>query len=155
LDADEILNGSTEENIPTSETGLGITVIALVDTSDLVISNSRAGDVLVAVGLPRVGDEVLKSEEEIADLEDMQNLLSLSYIYDILPVGSKGVKYEAELLADINNLNLSLSEVEFDLHKSAGPATVLLATLPKNRLNDLKKKIDKTINLIAHFYSIK
>ncbi|SJZ35834.1 AIR synthase related protein [Selenihalanaerobacter shriftii] len=154
LDVDKVLNGSTEENILTGETGVGITVIGISNTEDLRLANSRAGDILTAIGIPKVGEDVLDSKEEVIDLDTMKKLIKLNYIYDILPVGSKGIKYEAELLADMNNLNLDLVETDIDLQKSAGPSTVLLVTLPKNRMTDLQKVIYKPINLIGSLYSI-
>ena len=154
LDADKVLNGSTEENIPTSETGVGITVVGVVSEEDLKLANSRAGDIIAAVGLPKVGEEVIADKDEIANLETMQQILTLDYIYDILPVGSKGIGYEAKLLAEMNSLNLNLTNNDFDIDKSAGPATVLLATLPENRLEDLKQNISKPVNLVGKLYSI-
>lgn len=153
---DKILNGSTEENVATTQTGVGITVIGVANKDNLKLANSKAGDILVAIGLPKVGGEVLTAANEIVSLKEMEQLLELNYIYDILPVGSKGIKYEAELLAEMNGLNLNLvNQAEIDLKKSAGPATVLLVTLPENRLDDLQQDISKSVNLLGNFYQIR
>ena len=87
-------------------------------------------------------------------MEVLQQLLSLDYVQDILPVGSKGIKYEAELLAKLNQLHLELDpELKLDLEKSAGPATVLLVTVPPNKLAKLQKSINKPLNYLGKLIS--
>ncbi|MCK8823656.1 AIR synthase related protein [Fuchsiella alkaliacetigena] len=150
VDIEQLLNGSTEENVATIQTGVGITVIGVAKKEELRLASSAAGAALVAVGLPKVAKEVLTAKEVMADLEVLQQLLSLDYVQDILPVGSKGIKYEAELLAKLNQLRLELkAELKLDLEKSAGPATVLLITLPANKLDKLEKTIDKPLNYLG------
>ncbi|MBM7624395.1 AIR synthase related protein [Sporohalobacter salinus] len=149
LTKNNIVTGSTEENIPTVQTGVGITVIGKAATEKLRLANSQSGDLLVALGLPKVGNEVLDSLENVVNLTDMQRLLELDYIHDILPVGSKGIRYEAELLAELNGLNLEFEEKEIDLEKSAGPATVLLLTLSEEYWIELQELFDKPLNLVG------
>ncbi len=45
---------------------------------------------------------------------------------------------------------LKLAEVQgLDLNKSAGPATVVLATIDRERLEDLRGLISKPINVVG------
>ncbi|ADL12301.1 AIR synthase related protein [Acetohalobium arabaticum] len=149
----DIITGSTEENIPTLQTGIGITVVGRAAKEELRVADSQSGDLMVALGLPKVGDEVLESIEEIVNLADLEQILELDYIHDILPVGSKGIKYEAELLAELNGLGLELEETVIDLKKSAGPATALLLTLPEEYWAELKNLFSKPLNLLGRLHS--
>lgn len=137
LDADKLLTGSTEENIATVQTGLGITTIGVIDKNKLSLANSNAGDVIVAVGLPKVGREVLASKDKTADLEVMKKVTRLAYLSDILPVGSQGIEFEAELLAALNSLKFKSQSAGINYQKSAGPATVILTTLKPDKVKKL------------------
>ncbi|GAB6137042.1 AIR synthase related protein [Halanaerobaculum tunisiense] len=148
----KILNGSTEENIPTVQTGLGVTVIGMVEDNSLRLATSQLEDVVVALGFPKVGNEVLEAENQLADLDLMLQLLEMDYIHEILPVGSKGILYEAKVLADSNNLNLVLEDRNLDLKKSAGPSSVLLVTCTEDNLEGLEE-IDKPINVVGKLIS--
>jgi len=145
---DDLLTGSTEENVVTVQTGIGVTAIGSVEIDQLRVGSSQQEDLIVAIGLPKVGDQVLADLSQIADLDLLIELLKLDYIHEILPVGSKGILYEAQLLSEDNGLNLSLLENKIDLHKSAGPATVLLVTVAEEDVTRLKV-IEKPVNVIG------
>lgn len=145
---DDLLTGSTEENVVTVQTGIGVTAIGSVEIDQLRVGSSQQEDLIVAIGLPKVGDQVLADLSQIADLDLLIELLKLDYIHEILPVGSKGILYEAQLLAKSNGLELSLVKSKVDLQKSAGPATVLLVTVAAEDLTRLKV-IDKPVNVIG------
>ncbi len=147
----EILNGSTEDNIKTYETGVGITVIAIVDKEKLKLSNSHKGDIIAAIGIPLVGEDVIEKSELIATLSDVKNLRKKNYIKEILPVGSKGIKYEAQILAEMSNCKLSFKKnLDLDIMSSAGPGTVVLVSLSEDNYLNLRKDFSyKTISIIA------
>lgn len=150
LDPDIVINGSTEENIPTFQTGIGVTVIGLVEASGLRLARSSPLDMVVAVGLPMVGEEVLAKEKYIADLSTLQGLLQLDFIHEILPVGSKGISYEAGILAKMSGLKLDFNpELKIDPEKSAGPGTVLLASLPADKIEEVSRFISKPVNVVG------
>ncbi len=150
LNPEEIINGSTEENMLTTQTGIGVTVIGIVNKSNLKLANSLKNDIIVAVGYPFFGDELLCNENLIADLEDMKAIKKLDFIHDIIPVGSKGIMYEANILASMSKLVLQLNKnININIEKSAGPATVLLLSLSKKYLDKLKQVIIKPLTLIG------
>lgn len=150
LDSSIIINGSTEENIETSQTGIGVTVIGRIKKDDLRMGVSRANDLLIAVGLPLVGEEVISHQEEIADLLNLQQLLKFKGVHEIIPVGSRGLAYEASILAGMSGLKLNLEPAcGIDLYKSAGPATTLLAAISTDKLEEVKAIIAKPVNIIA------
>lgn len=153
LDPKLALTGGTENNFKTEQTGIGITVIGIVEKDKLRIGNSKVGDALVAIGVPSVGLEVIKAEKEgkIADLKDLKALLALHFVNDIIPVGSEGIRHEIEVLAKNSILNFDLNNgLSLDLEKSAGPATVIVFTVSENKLEKIKKKINKPILVLGH-----
>jgi hypothetical protein len=114
-------------------TGLGVTVIGTVNKKDLRINKTNAGDRLYCIGIPKVGNEVKLSDPYIADCKLVKQLLGLSHIHDIIPVGSKGIKGEAEQLASCLGLSLRWGKyISIDINKSAGPATCVLVTSPED-----------------------
>jgi hypothetical protein len=82
---------STEKNFPVRQTGAGITVLGVA--RNLKIGKVKSGDLLVAVGRPCVGREVLKAEtkNQIANLKDLGKLLKMGFVHEVIPVGSKGI----------------------------------------------------------------
>ncbi|MGM0369468.1 MAG: AIR synthase related protein [Bacillota bacterium] len=149
LDMSNLLNGSSEENMATVQTGVGITVIGRVDRNRIKLFSSEPNDLVVSIGIPKVGKEVLEFQDEIVDLDLILKLLEVDYINEIIPVGSKGMLYEANLIADSNQLNLHLLDTNLNLEQSAGPATVILLTLEERNLNRLKKIVNQPLNVIG------
>ncbi|WP_041276060.1 alpha-ribazole kinase [Desulfosporosinus acidiphilus] len=119
---------STEKNIPTQQTGLGISVIGTVRTEHLRVGTSQIGDEVYCLGMPKVGSELCNPEDpEIVQVTDLQKLLEVLGIHDVIPVGSKGILKEAQLLASNNNSKLLINQsCSLDLNKSAGPSTCLV-----------------------------
>jgi len=121
---------STEKNMFTQQTGLGISVIGVVDKKQLRIGTALSGDDVYCVGLPKVGLELNNPEDsEIVQVKDLQSLLDNIGIHDIVPVGSSGILTEAQQLAKSVNCQLSVDPAcVLDLDKSAGPSTCLIFT---------------------------
>jgi hypothetical protein len=135
------------------QTGVGMTAVGIAKSKDIIIGRSRSGDVVVSVGLPSVGEEVLENEGKglIADTDDLLKLLSSNFIHSIIPVGSKGVRYEFGVLALESGLKPILAgSLEVDVKKSAGPSTVLLASLRRSKVNDLRALFKKPMNIIGY-----
>lgn len=119
---------SSEKNMPTKQTGLGISVIGLCQKESLRIATSRPGDDLYCLGLPKVGSEVADPDDpEIIRGKCLQTLLASPGVHDIIPVGSHGIRGEAELIAaHIGSRFEPETNLKLDLDKSAGPSTCLI-----------------------------
>jgi len=153
LNPNEDLVISTEKNFPTNQTGLGITAIGFASKKDLLIGKSKKNDLIISIGLPSVGKEVLENRDNIVEIEDILTLLSMDFIHGIIPVGSKGILYEANILAKESNLKLKFfNDIKLDIRKSAGPSTVVLVTLKEEYIDLIKSKINKPIHEIAILY---
>jgi len=152
LDPNQVLMENTEDNFETMQTGVGLTVVGFANEDQLRLGKTLPGDLVVAIGKPKVGDEVLAAEAhgEIADLKNVAQLSQRKYIHDIAPVGGFGIASEARMMAYGVGRQLKIFEVQkLDLNKSAGPATVILATVDREKLEDLTALIPKPINVVG------
>lgn len=124
------LTGSTEENFVTKQSGIGITVIGLATKDNLRLGKIQPGDEIYCLGLPKLGSQVNLEDPEIIDLHTVRKLSTYPEVHEIVPVGSKGILYEAQLLAQSYERKLSLDpNCPLPLTKSAGPATCLIAAV--------------------------
>ncbi|ATW28942.1 hypothetical protein [Candidatus Formimonas warabiya] len=144
IDPGLVLNGSTEENVPTRQTGVGVVVLGLAAKKDLLLGTAVRDDLIVVFGLPKVGHEVAEGgpdDPEVAHPSLIRDLMQKGYVHELLPVGSKGILYECGELARTARLYFQLQAgVTLDVHKSAGPATCLLAAIPREVLPVLQKE---------------
>ncbi|MDF2635060.1 MAG: hypothetical protein K0R78_1934 [Pelosinus sp.] len=126
-----VLTGSTEENFATFATGFGVTAVGLVENKKLKVNTIREEALLIAIGQPKVGNELLKSKKgDIATYNLLKKLLVSEKVYELVPVGSKGIMFEAQQLAQNNNMQFILDRnLRIDIHKSAGPSTVVIAAM--------------------------
>jgi hypothetical protein len=152
LEPSQVLMEKTEENFQTVQTGAGLTVVGFANEDELRLGKTCPGDLIVAIGKPKVGSEVLAAEArgEIADLKNVTQLSQKKYVHDISAVGGFGIAIEARMMAYGVGRQLKLLDVPgLDLAKSAGPATVVLVTVDRERLEDLTALIPKPINVIG------
>lgn len=114
---------STEKNLPTVQTGLGVTVVGTLPGP---WPTARRGDGLYLVGVPKVGAAVRVDDPDIADVRLLRQLQPL--VHALIPVGSRGAWHEARVLAD--EAGLTPEAVGDPPTASAGPATALVVAAP-------------------------
>ncbi|KNF07904.1 alpha-ribazole kinase [Gottschalkia purinilytica] len=153
FDISNLVTGSTEENIPVSQTGMGITIIGIVDKNKWRKPYTQAGLLSVVVGLPKVGDEVIADKNKtIMSVSKLLELKEKEYIKEILPVGSRGILYELEQMAKTNNINFELeNETNIDLKKSGGPSTCVIISIEESKYEEFKKSFSIPVNKIGRF----
>lgn len=147
----EIITGSTEENIPVCQTAMGITAIGLIDKKNWKKPKTIENSLAVIVGIPKVGYEVLEDRgREILSINHLLELKSNPSIYEILPVGSKGILYELKEMSRTNNLAYCLDDnIRLDLYKSAGPATCAIISIAEEEYDNFKNNISIPVNKIG------
>jgi len=125
---------STEKNMLTQQTGLGVSVMGVTKKKQLRICTALAGDNVYCVGLPKVGPEIKTADDpEIVQVKDLQILLNISGIHDIVPVGSSGIRAETQkLAASVNCMLIVEPFCVLDIDKSAGPSTCVIFTSPSS-----------------------
>jgi hypothetical protein len=132
-----------------------VTVIGMCRKAQLKIGTSHPGDLVVAVGIPSVGNEVLPAEKagNIVDSTDILKLRELPYVHEVIPVGSTGIAHELKTLAESSKLNYTISKQQkVNVQISAGPATVALASLPESDVANLTRQVDKPTCIIGHLH---
>lgn len=132
---------STEKNMMPQQTGLGISIVAICEKEALRIGKFKIGDIVYAVGVPKVGDEVVQDQGEIADCRVLRQILNIQGVRDIIPVGSQGIAGECKNLARyLGGEFKSFSPLDINIEKSAGPCTSIVFTAPYEI--DLQGKVE-------------
>jgi selenophosphate synthetase-related protein len=152
LDPNQVIMENTEDNFETVQTGVGLTVVGFANEEELRLGKTLPGDIIVAIGKPKGGEEVILAEAkgEVADLKNVVQLSQRKYVHDIAAAGTFGIADEARMMAFAVGRQIKFAEVRgLDLAKSAGPGTVVLATVDKEKLEDLTSLINKPINVIG------
>lgn len=150
------LSGSTEDNVPTQMTGVGTTVIGLVHDPEFRPGSSESNDHVLCIGKPKSGprDTVHLDDPEIISQPELRKLTSLDGVHDILPVGSHGVMYELQQMADAAGLIYTLEDpLRIDMHKSAGPATCILVSCAESIVTKIQKKIQAPVFVVGKLIS--
>ncbi len=128
---------STEKNMETSMTALGITVIGIINKDDILLNKISKENYVYAVGIPSIGNEVLENETSIANTEILQKLLKHRSINEIIPVGSCGIAGELDKLSKVHDMKIDFADnLHIDIHKSAGPCTVIVV-ISKDTIQNL------------------
>jgi len=152
LDPDVAVTGSTEDNVPTVATGVGVTVIGCV-RDRLRPGTARVGQAVVCLGFPRSAphDTVMIDDPVHVGLNDVRALHQIDGVTDIVPVGSHGVAFEIEALAHSAGLVASLAPQEaVDLTRSGGPATVVLAAIDPSAIDAVRAiRPDLPVTVVA------
>jgi len=127
--AESALNGSTEDNFPTSMTAVGVSVVGIAQTNALKLRSVEKGARAVLAGAPLLGQEVLDYPDKLVSYQTVKSLASDRQVFEIVPVGSKGILYEANLLAVGSGLSFVPNEAAIEWEKSAGPASCVIAAV--------------------------
>ena len=147
------LSGSTEDNIPTTMTGIGTLVLGLVREEEFRPGKSRPGDQVFCLGLPKSGPEDVVSldDNEIIKISELRKVMALEGINDLLPVGSRGVLFEARQLANLAGLNfIPVTQSMVNLNKSGGPSTCVLASCRPEKLKNIQKLLTSPVTNIGY-----
>ncbi|WML43039.1 LPXTG cell wall anchor domain-containing protein [Neobacillus sp. PS3-40] len=142
------ITGSTETNFTLMQSVVGMTVLGKRRKKEEQ-SITDANQLKVAIiGRPLVGSEVIDQKDEIAPLELFQWFCEQEEVMAVLPVGSKGVLVELELLFAEQSLCVNS---EIDMRKSSGPSTCFIVVY-KQAINE---KIEKKSGVWFHVVNIR
>lgn len=147
------LTGSTEENIKTVQTSMGVTCIGICDKDKLKYKKTNKNDICLIIGMPLVGNEVLDNPDKVLDIDDFEKLYLCDFIKEILPVGSRGIGQELNDLCSYNELSIKLNEdINIDLKKSGGPSCSALVTIEEKHIDIIITLVNKPVEILGKFY---
>jgi hypothetical protein len=133
---------SSEKNLLTVQTGVGVTVLGTVRPQGFRPGRARPGDRVLLAGRPKVGGSVEPRDPELADLPTVVRALASGHASDLLPVGSRGAAAEAHSLARSSGLTyVPEFPAGLDPLASAGPATALLISAAPGSVQDLIRTV--------------
>lgn len=134
------VSGSTESNFRLLQSATGFICIGKINTKNIRIGVTPEHAKLAVIGKPLVGEEVLTEQEHVAPLSLFYKLLHTKGVYEIVPVGSKGIEHELKGLALANRREVDLpAKGTLDLKKSAGPSTCFIMSYSPEIETELKK----------------
>lgn len=152
MDPELMLNGSTEENFKSVQTGIGLTVIGKAASKEIPLHKTSIDEIIVSLGHPLLGNEILDDRERtIMNARRMKKLRSLSFVNNILPVGSKGIMGEIINFEKESLKKLKFFETDIDMKKSGGTSTVVLASILEKDLEKLRQAMDVRVEKLASF----
>ncbi|ARA99310.1 MULTISPECIES: AIR synthase related protein [Geobacillus] len=126
LGLDLPITGSSESNFATVQSALGVTAIGTVAHGQKRIGITPETAKFAVIGRPLVGSAVLVHSDWIAPLSLVAELLASPYVYELIPIGSKGIYYEWTQLLVANGRQWCACACPLPLFASGGPATSLL-----------------------------
>lgn len=141
LDDPAAVTGSTEENVATRATGIGVTVIGTAHPDRLRPGRSLPGDVVACLGLPLSAPthHLHPGHPGQVAVAELRAALAVEGVRDALPVGSRGVAAEAHDLAASAGLHVRLDPAcGVDLQHSGGPASCVLVSCPATTAEHLR-----------------
>ena len=144
LDLAVPVTGSTESNMPLLQSAVGFMLLGKIQKNEKRISITPRSAKLAVVGEPLVGEKVITYQNRVLPLSIFRQLLKAPGIYEIIPIGSKGISYEVEQLLAQNSTKKKTISCALPLNVSSGPATsVLISYCPE---------FEENIKLIAKDY---
>ncbi len=114
------ITGSSETNFALVQSATGISVLGSVEKRRIKCTPNEAS--FAVIGTPLVGIDIIGKPELMLPLPLFKELLQITGIYEIIPVGSKGVLHELYIVGCVNK---SLS-CYVPLDVSAGPASCVV-----------------------------
>lgn len=137
------INGSHESNMIVSTTSVGITALGSGPAELPCIGEPYA---VYLLGRPLVGPEVLNSPEWIVTYEEVYQALAHPSTERVIPVGSRGIRQELDVLRHLQGHEIDTVDLEDDvLDHSGGPATSVVVAVTakgeKDWLQDFPKAL--------------
>lgn len=142
------INGSSEDNMHTSMTAIGVTVIGTLFVKDFKKrrNTKHRGDSVYLIGEPIVGEAVKVRVNEIISYEAVEAMTDMPSVRDILPVGSRGILEEMETLLMDTELQCIYEKTWQDaelLKQSGGPSTSVLAVVAAGEEKNFEKALKR------------
>ncbi len=121
------INGSHESNMIVSTTSVGITALG---SGPAEVPCTGEPYAVYVLGRPLVGTEVLDYPEWIVTYEEVRKALAHPGTERVIPVGSRGIRQELDVLRHLQGHGIDTVDVTDDvLDHSGGPATSVVVAV--------------------------
>ena len=124
------LNGSTEDNMPTRTTAIGVAVIGQINRKDIPTTSIDDSLIVYQLGTPYVGEAVKAHLATIFSYDQVRTIRATPAVVDMRRWAQR-IANELAQMAATHTAKISavvdLADAEFT--QSAGPATVLLVAV--------------------------
>lgn len=154
-----LLTGSTEDNVPTTQSGIGTVALGLATPATLRVATAREGDWVICVGHPTSGPGQrvdLEHDPALLDLPSVQQIMALTWVHECVPVGSHGIAYECAHMAlgcglIYRSFERDDTQHPIDMAASAGPSTCGIAAIHPSHgaLEAVRSAVPQPITLIG------
>ncbi|KQC46965.1 putative alpha-ribazole-5-phosphate synthase CblS for cobalamin biosynthesis [Geobacillus stearothermophilus] len=134
------VTGSTESNFSTVQSALGVMAVGTVAAERKRIGVTPEGAKFAVIGRPLVGPAVLAHPQWVAPLSLFVELLASPSVYELVPIGSKGIYYEWMQLSAANGRQGRACACPLPLFASGGPATSFLISYDRAAEGELRKR---------------
>lgn len=141
------ITGSTEENVPTVSTGVGVTVIGDVALSALRVGVARPPFEVVLFGRPMSApaDIFGPDHPDILTVPALAAVLAFDGVVEALPIGSSGVSNEFVAMARTAGGTPEMNDDwPCDRDQSGGPSTAALLAVTPDRLAEVLHRLTDT-----------
>lgn len=122
---------STEKNIPTTMTGLGVTVIGTLNGGEPQVCENPFNYHGYLVGMPSVGEEVILNKDKILSKNQLDKIIGMKEVLEIIPCGSSGVVGE---LVSVLEFLKSKETLEDDLKLKVEKAQSIIDRVSKDQM---------------------
>lgn len=126
-DNEVTLNGSTEDNMETTETSIGIVAVGAIE-GPFETPPYQEAQTVIQVGQPYVGAAVLEHLKDVPSYQDIYKWSKQAEVIDIIPVGANGSRADLDALFSKHSLSLKRLDVDW-LDQSGGPSTSFVVVL--------------------------
>lgn len=125
------MNGSTEENMPTSMSSQGFVLLSRAKKEALRIDGVQLGDRAYQLAQPYVGADLIPVYNDLFSYGELKQLLEYpsQVLPELVPIGSQGALAECQQVAQVHGLRFDPLKSLADgpaSQGSAGPATSFL-----------------------------
>lgn len=154
LDPDVSVTGSTEDNVPTTTTGIGVTVVGIAAPGAFRPTRAMPGDHVYAVGLPLSAprDLLIPGDPRMPAISEIAALVGVPGVHELLPVGSSGIANEIiQLAGDLRVFSAGPDLI--DRHATSGPSTCVLVAVDPAAAPAVRIRDDLPVELVATLHS--
>jgi hypothetical protein len=140
----DAVTGSTEDNVPTTATGVGVTVIARSSVAELRVGSARPPFAVLLLGRPMSAPAQLFGPEhpEVLSVPQLVAAMEVAGVSEALPIGSRGVAFEfGELARGAGGRAVHEPGWPVEPDQSGGPSTGALLAVDLARADEIRDEL--------------